>query len=63
MDQSKMSKIENGHRTISAITLYRIGFGLGINPGELYNLSGAPDDIVGDVADVQIPDRGRGKTA
>ena len=61
MDQPKISKIENGRRTVNAITLYRIGQGLSINPGELYNIKGAPDDIVGDLTDVRIPDRRRSK--
>ncbi len=59
MDQPLMSKIENGNRTINVITLYKIGLGLAVNPGELYSTEGAPDDIVGDLNIVQIPDRRR----
>jgi transcriptional regulator with XRE-family HTH domain len=59
MDQPLISKIENGNRTINVITLYRIGLGLNINPGELYRTYGAPADIIGDLTAVHIPNRRR----
>ena len=59
MDQPLISKIENGSRTINVITLYRIGLGLDINPGDLYSTMGAPNDIVGDLNVVHRPSRRR----
>ena len=60
-DQSSLSKIENGKRTINTITLYKISRGLNVEAGEFYKLSGVPNSIKGDLDDIIIPVRSRRK--
>ena len=48
-DQSSLSLIERGLRTINVVTLYKIGRGLNVDIGELFNLKGVPKTITGDL--------------
>lgn len=48
VDQAYISQLESGGRNPTGRTIYRLARVLGVNPGELFSLDGAPNDIVGD---------------
>ncbi|WP_414636267.1 helix-turn-helix domain-containing protein [Asticcacaulis sp.] len=64
-DQSSLSLIERGLRTINVVTLYKIGRGLNVDIGELFNLKGVPKTITGDLdvlVSLERPSRQNNKT-